>query len=113
MMSVRKGDGHVLLWKHKRNLLVASVDKKHPVMNLSNAKRKLKKIPVRYPYGGWLSRGGYNNLSAKDIFNQMDKTGASLASVIQCAWTAEALKCDTNRLLSDKRCPYHWIIMWG
>ncbi|XP_052075248.1 uncharacterized protein LOC127712689 [Mytilus californianus] len=112
MMSVK--GGHMLLWKHGRNLLVTSVDKNHQVMNISRAKEQLKKISVRYSIGsGWFSRSRYINRSAKDIFNKIDKTGTSLVIVIECAWNAAALKCDKNRLLSDKRCPYHWIIMWG
>ncbi|XP_052086545.1 uncharacterized protein LOC127723867 [Mytilus californianus] len=109
-MSVK--GGHILLLKHGRNLLVTSVDKNHPVMNLSGAKEKLNKISVRHSVS-WLGVSQYVNRSAKDIFNKIDKTGASLVIVIECAWNAAALKCDTNRLLSDKRCPYHWIIMWG
>ncbi|CAC5390043.1 unnamed protein product [Mytilus coruscus] len=111
MMSVK--GGHILLLKHGRNLLVTSVDKNHPVMNLSGAKDKLSKISVRISLGSWFGESDYINRSAKDIFNKIDKTGASLVIVIECAWNAAALKCDTDRLLSDKRCPYHWIIMWG
>ncbi|CAC5400052.1 unnamed protein product [Mytilus coruscus] len=114
---MRVTGGHTLLRKHGRNLLVTSVDKNHPVMNLSRAKQKLKKkvsvkVSTRFPLFG-----GYTSRKAKDIFFHIDHSGASrgasLVSVIACSWSGVAFRGDTKRLVIDKRCPYDWIIMWG
>ncbi|CAC5392198.1 unnamed protein product [Mytilus coruscus] len=113
---MRVTGGQTLLRKYGRNLLVTSVDKNHPVMNLSRAKQILKaKVFVQ-------GRDGYIYRKAKDIFFYIDHSGASkgasLVSVIRCqSWGGQsygvAVRGNNRRLVIDERCPYNWIILWG
>ncbi|VDH95786.1 Hypothetical predicted protein [Mytilus galloprovincialis] len=99
---LRVTGGLTLLRKHGRNLLVTSVDKNHPVMNLSRAKQEInaKKYKRRKP---------------KDVFFYVDHSGASkgasLVSVTKMFGTGLAFKCNTKRLVLG--IPGNWIILWG
>ncbi|XP_063397508.1 uncharacterized protein LOC134681794 [Mytilus trossulus] len=101
---MRVTGGQTLLRKHGRNLLVTSVDKNHPVMNLTRAEQILEtKVTVQ-------------GRQAKDIFFYVDHSGASkgasLVSIISC-YSGVAFRGNIKRLVIDDRCPYDWIIMWG
>ncbi|XP_063447977.1 uncharacterized protein LOC134727526 [Mytilus trossulus] len=111
---MRVTGGQTLLRKHGRNLLVTSVDKNHPVMNVKRAKKKLNRIRLQkrlYQNARCVSRW-QDCLSAKNIYNSMDKTGASLVSVIVCR-TGLAIRGQVDRLLSDMRWPFFWLVLWG
>lgn len=101
---MRVTGGQTLLRKHGRNLLVTSVDKNHPTMNLSRAKQKLNAKVL-------------NGIWASDIFFNVDHSGASkgasLVSVITMYIPWVAFKCNTKRLVNYVRYPLLWIIMWG
>lgn len=113
--TVRVSGGHIKFRKDGRNILVASVDKRHPVMNVGRAEQQMKKVSMTYLYRakGWLTRARHKRHSARHIFNSLDKTGASLVSVIRCNAHVGFITY-TTRFRAVSRCPDNYLlIMWG
>lgn len=105
--------GYIRFRKDGRNILVASVDHKKPVMNLARAEKEMNKASMTYRVGNWFSGYWHYRQKARTIFNSLDKTGASLVGVIRCNANV-ALHAHSNRLKYVKRCPdYYFLVMWG
>ncbi|XP_052075404.1 cephalotoxin-like protein [Mytilus californianus] len=104
--------GHIKFRKDGRNIVVASVDKKHSVMDLARAEQDMKKVSMTYRTGNWWT--GYRDArrNAKDVFNSLDKRGASLVSVIRC-YNNMTYHYHSKRYRYVPRCPHFDLFMWG
>ncbi|XP_052074461.1 uncharacterized protein LOC127712203 [Mytilus californianus] len=100
--------GHMKFRKDGRNIVVASVDKSHSVMDLARAELEMKTVSTTKKnwWHGIVAR------AAKDIFYSLDKRGASLVSVIRSDEDANYFG-DSLRAKFVRRAPYYELLMWG
>ncbi|CAC5403982.1 unnamed protein product [Mytilus coruscus] len=106
------GGGHIKFRKNGRNIVVASVDKSRSVMDLARAEQQMKTIAMTKRKGNiWV---GYRNVrrTAQDIFNSLNRSGASFVSVIRSGKNAN-YHYHTRRVKFIRRDPYFDLMMWG
>ncbi|XP_076106742.1 uncharacterized protein LOC143075263 [Mytilus galloprovincialis] len=77
------GGGHIKFGKNGRNIVVASVDKSHAVLDLARAEQTLKKVAETKRAKNWW--GLYHTVyrTAKEIWNALDRKGASFTCVVR------------------------------
>ena len=104
--------GHVKFRTQGRNIVIASRDKKHSVMDLRRAERDMKKIAMTSRIGNWFS--GYHNKrrQAKDIYYSLNRSGACNVAVIKCGSELHYAS-DGKRFKHVNRCPYFNLNIWG
>ncbi|VDI52207.1 uncharacterized protein [Mytilus edulis] len=104
--------GYIKLRKNGRNIVVASVERSHPVMDLERAKTKMYKVPVTQRGGSWWT--GYRRVGrrAVDICNSLDNKEASLVSVITMS-AHRAYAYPNYRWRRVSRIPYYDISVFG
>jgi hypothetical protein len=104
--------GHVKFRTQGRNIVIASRDKKHSVMDLIRAERDMKKVAMTSRIGNWFI--GYHNKrrQAKDIYNSLNRSGACNVAVIKCG-SGLHYASDGRRFKHVNRCPYFNLNMWG
>ncbi|XP_071177266.1 uncharacterized protein [Mytilus edulis] len=76
---VKVRGGHIKFRKNGRNIVVASVDENHPVMNLAYARWGMNDVSMT-THNFWK---GDVRRSAKDIYEDIDRNDAALCSVIR------------------------------
>ncbi|XP_063448624.1 uncharacterized protein LOC134728120 isoform X1 [Mytilus trossulus] len=105
------GGGHIKFRKNGRNIVVASVDKSRSVMNLARAEKNMKAVAEKKRVGNWWQ--GYRNVlkTAQDIFNSLDRKGASFICVVRNGKHAH-LHFHSNRIKTVQR-TYFYLAMWG
>ncbi|CAC5390756.1 unnamed protein product [Mytilus coruscus] len=104
--------GHIRFRKNGINIVVASEDKSHSVMDLDRAERYMKTVIVSRRSGSWWT--GYKSVRrwAVDIYNTIDERDSSLVCVIKCS-TNIAYAFHSLRWKRVSRDPYYILIMWG
>lgn len=109
--SVRVCGGHIKFRTQGRNIVIASRDRKHSVMNLKRAQMEMQKVAVTDRTGNWLTGYHYKKRKAISVFNSLNKLGACNVSVIKCG--AGLHYYYKNRFAYVNRCPYFQLNMWG
>ncbi|XP_063448967.1 uncharacterized protein LOC134728324 [Mytilus trossulus] len=74
--------GHVKIGKNGRNIVVASVDKSHAVLDLARARQRMEKVAETKRDKNWWGISKVYR-TAKEIWNALDRKGASFTCVVR------------------------------
>jgi len=104
--------GHIKFRTQGRNIVIASRDRNHSVMDLKRAEKDMKKVAMTYRTGNWLSGYYTKRRRAKDIYNSLNRSGACNVAVIK--WGSGLhYYSHSRRFKYVKRSPHFNLSMWG
>ena len=104
--------GHIKFRTQGRNIVIASRDQNHSVMDLRRAERDMKKVAMTYRTGNWFTGYHTKRRQAKDIYYSLNRSGACNVAVIKCGSDLHYYY-HTKRFRYVSRSPYFDLNMWG
>ena len=104
--------GHIKFRTQGRNIVIASRDQNHSVMDLRRAERDMKKVAMTYRTGNWFTGYYSKRRQAKDIYYSLNRSGACNVAVIRCG-SGLHYHYHSKRFKYVSRYPYFDINMWG
>ena len=110
--AVSQCGGLVKFRTQGRNIVIASRDRNHTVMDLKRAEQDMKKVVVARRSGSWWTGYSTNPDEAKTVYQSLNKTGACNVAVIKCG-SGLHYKFHARRFMYVNRCPYFSLSMWG
>jgi hypothetical protein len=104
--------GHIKFRTQGRNIVIASRDQNHSVMDLRRAERDMKKVAMTYRTGNWFTGYYSKRRQAKDIYYSFNRSGACNVAVIRCG-SGLHYHYHSKRFKYVSRYPYFDMNMWG
>jgi hypothetical protein len=104
--------GHVKFRTQGRNIVIASRDQNHSVMDLRRAERDMNNVAVTYRAHHWPGKNYNKRRRADNIYSDLNKSGACNVAVIK--WGSGLhYYAYSRRFKSVSRSPYFKLNMWG